>query len=473
MFKCLSCVEIYVPSLKEKKKMFFFSVNKNASFTDAKTCLDTTLDHLVFIGKCADNFDDCLGRKLSERARQRLYLRNAAANGFNDDESQDESEESGRESDAMEFDQENLAIENLSGERGEGVEEEEMEVDGESDSDYEEEDEGLNGWIRKKDVILIMVNDSDLLINADREKRSSDDLQREVAIMAKKLGGDITDVIGVSASTFTRRRHDARQDYVEKAEDEVAAQLASYPNQKLVAHWDGALMRNRTGGLHHSVDRVPVVLSGLPDTHTLTYGKLTSGTGEAQATLVVKTLRDWGIDSRVFGLSMDTTASNTGWKTGAAVLIEKMLGRLLFPIPCQHHIYERVVEGVFKLLFKTTGPTDAINDELRKLFEVVRHDRLQKFPSEWLQKVPAELLDEAVKLLQDLKAHEYRGDYKELIQLSLVALGALDGNQVMLQACQNTSHARFGGHELYSLRKVSLIRYFSRKRGSKSETVFK
>ena len=46
---------------------------------------------------------------------------------------------------------------------------------------------------------------------------------------------------------------------------------------------------------------------------------------------------------------------------GAAVLIERQLGRELIWLPCRHHVLERVMEGVFlEVMGPSTGPDPPI-----------------------------------------------------------------------------------------------------------------
>lgn len=57
-------------------------------------------------------------------------------------------------------------------------------------------------------------------------------------------------------------------------------------------------------------------------------------------------------------MSFDTTAANTGYKSGACVLLEqKMEKKNYYNLPCRHHIFEIVISGVFESVFgNSTGP---------------------------------------------------------------------------------------------------------------------
>ena len=92
-----------------------------------------------------------------------------------------------------------------------------------------------------------------------------------------------------------------------------------------------------------------IIISG--DTPDCKQGKLLSGevisdgSGESQAKQVVSTLEEWNLVDRVIGMCFDTTSSNTGWMSGAAVLIESKLQKPLLWLPCRKHIAELMLRA--------------------------------------------------------------------------------------------------------------------------------
>jgi len=105
------------------------------------------------------------------------------------------------------------------------------------------------------------------------------------------------------------------------------------------------------------VDRLPTRLSGNGISKLLGVPKLVSGTGELVATAVFNTIADWGISDQVRAISFDTTASNTGHRAGACVLLEKKLGKSLLHLACRHHIMELVLGSAFEAAFgKSSSP---------------------------------------------------------------------------------------------------------------------
>ena len=120
-----------------------------------------------------------------------------------------------------------------------------------------------------------------------------------------------------------------------------------------VAHWDGKLLPHIGGKGHQKlVDRFPILVSDTNNNEQLlNVPKLSNGTGRAIANAVVESLKKWSIETKVKALSFDTTVTNSGIKSGAAVLIEKELTQNMLHLACRHHIHEILLGDVFTLLF--------------------------------------------------------------------------------------------------------------------------
>ena len=91
-------------------------------------------------------------------------------------------------------------------------------------------------------------------------------------------------------------------------------------------------------------DRVAVVLSSTNGImgKFLASPAIPSGTGHAQATAVHQVCQQWDLTNgkAIKGLCFDTTVSNSGHQSGAAVLLERMIGYAVFYLACRHHIAE-------------------------------------------------------------------------------------------------------------------------------------
>ena len=77
---------------------------------------------------------------------------------------------------------------------------------------------------------------------------------------------------------------------------------------------------------------------------------------------------------------MDNTATNTGYKSGLVVNLEKLLGRKLQTIGCLLHWNELPMRAVFKSIDgESTGPT-TFSGTIGKLCAIDQHDKpLVKF----------------------------------------------------------------------------------------------
>ena len=96
------------------------------------------------------------------------------------------------------------------------------------------------------------------------------------------------------------------------------------------------------------VDRLPILLSGPNIDKLLGVPKLTSGTGEQQANAVVDALQEWGVSEAVVSMYFDTTAANTGRRSGTCILLEQKLGRDLLHLACCDHIMEIILAAAFQ-----------------------------------------------------------------------------------------------------------------------------
>lgn len=65
------------------------------------------------------------------------------------------------------------------------------------------------------------------------------------------------------------------------------------------------------------------------------------------ASAVKKATDEWNLADRIIRAAcFDTTASNTGRRSGACHLLEQLLQKSLLYLPCRHHILELVSDNV-------------------------------------------------------------------------------------------------------------------------------
>lgn len=142
--------------------------------------------------------------------------------------------------------------------------------------------------ISKKEAGRILLRDPHILANADRDKRSNISLTREAALFSYALGVKFSDVKSGAPSTLQYKRNATIEKYVEDYLEEFYSVLASFPEHYFCIHWDGKKIDNNTegGSLQAKVDRLPILVTGLPTPWLLEVPNLEDETGAAQGQAV-------------------------------------------------------------------------------------------------------------------------------------------------------------------------------------------
>src|SRR6218665_3233192 len=139
----------------------------------------------------------------------------------------------------------------------------------------------------------------------------------------------------------------------------------------------------------------------------------------------------------------DTTTSNTGAQAGACVLLEKKLGRVLISLACRHHIMKLIVAKVFETLM---GPSSGPKIKLFQRFcEYLSSTDRYSYESVLLySSALMPVRDDLIRFIQrKLTAFHPRDDYRELLQLSLLFLGAEPNGDVHIWAPGACHRARW------------------------------
>jgi len=224
----------------------------------------------------------------------------------------------------------------------------------------------------------------------------------------------------------------------------------------LLLHWDGKLLPDITGS-KEVVDRIAVLVTGGHVEQLLGVPKVGSGSGEDQCNACVRALDEWQLKHLVRGLVFDTTASNTGLKKGACILIEKALDTELIWIPCRHHVLEIMLSDVFKVSLGTSnGPDIALFKRFQLQWLHIDKNKFEPADEEDLfTGMPDGLVQEMRSFYADAiysKASP-RDDYRELLQLCHVLLGgSFDGTSGFFRAPGALHQARWMAKAIYSLK---------------------
>jgi len=282
------------------------------------------------------------------------------------------------------------------------------------------------------------------------------------AAIAKANSEDLSTVT-LSRQTVRRKRSVHRSHIVSCVRGEF--QRSDKP--PLVVHWDGKLMRDTTNSSSSdqkaNVDRVAVAVSGYEVNKILGITKTSSGTGKAQATSVSQLLNLWEVADDTVGMCFDTTASNTGAKNGACVLLEQQLDKQLVYFACRHHIHELIVSGVFSMLF---GPSKSPNIPILERFQtfwpnIDQHNFKPLEDARLSLPILTQLRQAVTSFLQSYlssdTAYIPRDDYQELIDLCLLIFGASRENEYHFRLPGAVHQARWMAKIIYSF-KIMLFR---------------
>lgn len=223
-----------------------------------------------------------------------------------------------------------------------------------------------------------------------------------------------------------------------------------------MVHWDGKILPDLVG--RTNVERIAVLVSYNGTAKFLGAPKIASGTGKNIANAVHDTLVEWDISDKVVAASFDTTSSNTGLEKGACVHLEELLERKLINFACRHHIYEVVLKNVFEKKYgKSSAPETLIFNRFAETWINIRRDQFNHGIDDPI--VSSKITDDECKQINQfcrnqLEHTQIRGDYKELLELTITFLGD-DGGA--FRTCGATSHARFMSKAIYCL-KIFLFR---------------
>ena len=215
---------------------------------------------------------------------------------------------------------------------------------------------------------------TEVLETLDRLKISDNVTAMLFAVFIKACGGDLAQ-FKFSRSTI----HMNRVANLYEVSHEILSDLIEDPPQNVALHWDGKLIEDRFGSKFEALTIVVTAAPQFTAGKILGVQKLERATGVAQAESTFQMLKAWGLDVKVRALVFDTTASNRGWKSGAAKILEELLGRKLFFNACRHHVYELVVGAVWKCIFgkTTTGPENTLFNQFKSRWLSI--DKTERF----------------------------------------------------------------------------------------------
>lgn len=228
-------------------------------------------------------------------------------------------------------------------------------------------------------------------------------------------------------------------------------------NCPIVLHWDGKLMEDLTGWNH--IDRLAVLVSGPEFERLLAVPKLSTGTAAAQADAILTCLDQWGVKDSIQALSFDTTATNTGERSGTCLLLEQNLGRELLHLACRHHILELLAGAAFEVSIResSTGPDIKLFRRFRDFWSNINQRNFQDCNTNTdVSNAVAPIRDDLL-LFFSMQTEYLRNDYKELVELCILFLGGSLAKGNRFHAPGAMHKARWMSKIIYSI-KIWLFR---------------
>lgn len=313
------------------------------------------------------------------------------------------------------------------------------EDDIEDDNDYEIEipvyhkkqltetmDGGQSSDSKKPSILQVVLSSPDVSSTLDRINLSDQKFTLLAAAIAKASGQDLQ-CAPLSRSTVRRKRIEHRS----TTESRIRQEFLSSEKAPLVVHWDGKMMRDTTNlkDPKSNVHRIAVGVTGLDLEKILGIVKIPSGTGLAQAKATFQLLTIWEVVGDIVGMCFDTTASNTGSRNGACVLLEQLMKRHLLYFACRHHMHEIIIGEIYSVLLGSSrGPNISLFERFQQCWPTLNHANFAplddaRLAEPLLQQLRAEVGPFLQCLLSADSSYIPREDYREMIELCLLVLG--------------------------------------------------
>lgn len=140
--------------------------------------------------------------------------------------------------------------------------------------------------------------------------------------------------------------------------------------------------------------------------------------------MVYDLLQDWDLVDKVQAFVFDTTSSNTGHLNGACVLLEQLLNHDIMYFACQHHIFDKVFQGVFAHVNVTVinGPEIPLFKRFQNYWKNINTNKFRIY-STFHNSQQIEMNEISLFCVQKLNDNFPRDDYREFLELVLIFLG--------------------------------------------------
>lgn len=298
----------------------------------------------------------------------------------------------------------------------------------------------------RKDII-----NSQLASSLDVSKLSDRKATMVVTSTLKSAGCDPSE-FNVNRSSIRRQRVKNRKAVAESLKSEFK------PSSSLTIHWDGKLIEDITG--HKTVDRLPILVSGHGVDQLLAVPKLERGTSEACASAVYDAINSWNLSDKVKCLCFDSTAVNTGLRSGVCVLLERKMDKNMLWFACRHHIMEIMLSGVVdQSLAPSSGPDIQLFKRFKNSWDSIDQSDFKTITDDAEANILAEVAADRISFAKkQLQVHQPRDDYKEMLNLTIIFLGGVPEKGVSFRRPAGLHRARWMARALYCL-KIYLFKH--------------
>lgn len=268
------------------------------------------------------------------------------------------------------------------------------------------------------------------------------------AIASTSQLGENVDRMILSRSAIRRARMKHREAFT------VEIKATFLPTVPLILHWDGKMLDDMTGPGRQRVDRLPVLVSGQDVVKLLAVPKLQDGTAHTMTQAVLDTVDEWGLRDKIKGLCFDTTASNTGVHGGVCIRLEKEFGRELLNVACRHHISEIMLGKVFSLHNVSKSPNMELFSHFRDYWPQLNQTAFSTAADDDNAAMVVAPWKDDVVAFATLQLTEFqpRDDYRELLELTIIFLGATPSHGIQFRYPGALHRARWMARAIYSLK---------------------
>ena len=202
-------------------------------------------------------------------------------------------------------------------------------------------------------------------------------------------GGNVGEYV-VSKSSFLRAIDHVINSEAEKIRQYIK-DLANSSHKLVSVHFDGKIVKEYTGNISLTQDRLSVLVKVNGKTELLGIPSINSWTGEQQFNAIYDLLENYSLTNQVQCICFDTTATNTGRLQGVNTRMSEKLGRPLLLLACRHYILERHITHFCKMYpsSKSTGPDNQLFKKIKSVWNdlekyILPLKRIETPPETWI-----------------------------------------------------------------------------------------